>query len=83
MSLAADQRKSRTDLVASRIKKANLLAGPQVERATVAGERKTIEADNGPVRYLGQLIGATDETTMRYFILAVALLLDRRPCYCY
>jgi hypothetical protein len=28
------------------------------------------------VRYLATLIGSTDEATMRYFILVVALLLD-------
>jgi hypothetical protein len=35
-----------------------------------------VEADEGPVRYLATLIGTTDEATMRWFILAVALLLD-------
>ena len=30
----------------------------------------------GPVRYLATLISSTDEATMRYFILMVALLLD-------
>jgi hypothetical protein len=30
----------------------------------------------GPVRYLAALLGATDEGTMRWFILVVALLLD-------
>jgi hypothetical protein len=29
-----------------------------------------------PVRYLATLLGATDEHTMRWFILVVALLLD-------
>jgi hypothetical protein len=45
-------------------------------RAAVDGERKSIEADLGPVRYLATLLGTTDETTMRLFILVVALLLD-------
>jgi hypothetical protein len=35
-----------------------------------------VEADLGPVRYLAQLLGASDEHVMRWFILAVALLLD-------
>src|SRR5258708_33977356 len=39
-------------------------------------DRCTIEADLGPVRYLATLIGADNETVMRWFILAVALLLD-------
>ena len=42
----------------------------------VDGERKSIEADLGPVRYLATLLGSTDEQTMRWFILVVALLLD-------
>lgn len=47
-----------------------------IGEASVEGERKTIAADLGRVRYLATLIGASDEATMRYFILAVALLLD-------
>jgi len=31
----------------------------------VDGERKAVEADLGPVRYLATLIGSTDEQTMR------------------
>jgi hypothetical protein len=42
----------------------------------VDGERKAVEADLGPVRYLATLLGSTDEQTMRWFILVVALLLD-------
>jgi hypothetical protein len=34
------------------------------------------KADLGPVRYLATLLGSTDEQTMRWFILVVALLLD-------
>jgi len=64
------------DLVAVRTKEANALADLNVERARVDGERKAVEADLGPVRYLSALLGATDETTMRWFILVVALLLD-------
>ena len=40
------------------------------------GERRTVEADLGPVKYLATLIGATDQDVLRYFILVVALLLD-------
>jgi len=42
----------------------------------VGGERKAVETDLGPVRYLATLLGSTDEATMRWFILIVALLLD-------
>jgi hypothetical protein len=30
----------------------------------------------GPVKYLATLLGANSESVLRYFILAVALLLD-------
>ena len=64
------------ELVASRQQKAGKLAQLQVQKAAVDGERKAVEADLGPVRYLATLLGSTDEATMRYFILIVALLLD-------
>jgi hypothetical protein len=76
MSLASDQRKTRSDLVAARVREAKALASLQVEKAGIDGERKTLEADLGPVRYLATLLGANDEQAMRWFILAVALLLD-------
>ena len=40
------------------------------------GERRMVEADLGPVRYLANLVGAADEDVLRYFTLVVALLLD-------
>jgi len=42
----------------------------------VDGERKAVEADLGPVRYLATLLGSTDEQIKRWFILVVTLLLD-------
>jgi hypothetical protein len=42
----------------------------------VEGERRTVEADLGPVRYLATLLGQADEVALRWFILIVALLLD-------
>jgi hypothetical protein len=42
----------------------------------IEGERQTVEADLGPVRYPATLIGADDDAVLRYFILEVALLLD-------
>src|SRR5260370_28282210 len=76
MSLATDQRKTRADLSVNRTKEAQALSLLQVERSSIVGERKAVEADLGPVRYLAQLIGAGSEQVMRWFILAVALLLD-------
>jgi hypothetical protein len=54
------------------------LADLRIEKAKVDGERKAVEADLGPVRYLATLLDSTDAQTMRYFtfILIVALLLD-------
>ena len=48
----------------------------KIEKAAVEGERRTVEADLGPVRYLATLIGAGDQDVLRWFILVVALLLD-------
>jgi hypothetical protein len=76
LDLANEQRKNRADLVASRTKEAIALASLKVEKAAVDGERKAVEADLGPVRYLATLVGTSDEQTMRWFILVVALLLD-------
>jgi hypothetical protein len=52
------------------------LADLKIEKAAVEGERRTVEADLGPVRYLATLIGAGDQDVLRWFILVVALLLD-------
>ena len=43
------------------------LADLRIEKAKVDGERKAVEADLGPVRYLATLLGSTDAQTMRYF----------------
>jgi hypothetical protein len=55
---------------------AKALAELKVEKASVEGQRKVVEADLGPVRYLATLLGAGDQDVLRYFILVVALLLD-------
>jgi hypothetical protein len=52
------------------------LADLKIEKAAVEGERRTVEADLGPVRYLATLLGQADEVVLRWFILVVALLLD-------
>jgi hypothetical protein len=76
MALADQQRKTRGDLVAQRTSEARALAGLQVEKATIDGERRTIEADLGPVKFLATLLGAGDQDVLRWFTLVVALLLD-------
>jgi hypothetical protein len=67
------KRKSMADKLAV---EAKVLADLKIEKAAVEGERRTVEADLGPVRYLAALIGADSETALRWFVLAVALLLD-------
>jgi hypothetical protein len=76
MALANQQRKTRTELVVQRTNEARTLASLQVEKASIEGERRKVEADLGPVRYLATLFGAGDKDVLRYFILVVALLLD-------
>jgi hypothetical protein len=76
MALADQRRKTRGELVAQRTTEARTLAGLQVEKAKIGGERKTIEADLGPVKYLATLLGAGDQDMLRWFTLVVALLLD-------
>jgi hypothetical protein len=76
MALAEQQRKTRAHLVAQRTSEARTLAGLQVEKASIDGQKKPAEADLGPVRYLATLLGADSETALRWFVLVVALLLD-------
>ena len=75
MALADQQRKVRGELVAQRTSEAKALTALQVEKAAIDGERRKVEADLGPVRYLATLLGAGDQDVLR-FILIVALLLD-------
>jgi hypothetical protein len=76
MALAEQQRKTRSELAAERNREGKALATLQIEKAAVDGERRKVEADIGPVRYLATLIGADSESVLRWFILAIALLLD-------
>jgi hypothetical protein len=76
MALADEQRRNRAELAAARVGETKALADLKIEKALVDGERQRAEADLGPVRYLATLLGSTDEQTMRWFILVVALLLD-------
>ena len=55
---------------------AKALADLKIEKAAVEGERRKVEADLGPVRYLATLLGADSESALRVFILAISLLLD-------
>jgi hypothetical protein len=80
---ADDERRqtNRNNLADKLTVKAKALADLKMERAAMEGERRTIEADLGPVRYLATLVGAKDDDVLGYFILVIALLLDRpRGC---
>jgi len=76
MALADQHRRTRADLVAQSTNEAKTLATLQVDKAAVDGERRKVEADLGPIRYLAALLGANDQDVLRWFILVVALLLD-------
>jgi hypothetical protein len=83
MQLAADQKRTRGELVAERIREGKTLAALQVEKVALDGERRMIEADLGPVRYLATLLGAGDQDVLRWFILVVWRCCSiRRPCCC-
>jgi len=79
---ADDERRQtkRTSLADKLTVEAKALADLKIERAKIDGERRTAEADLGPVRYLASLLGAGDQDVLRYFILVVALLLDPAAC---
>jgi hypothetical protein len=47
---------------------AKALADLKVEKAAVEGERSTVEADLGPVKYLGTLLGRADEVVLRWLV---------------
>jgi hypothetical protein len=79
MALASQERKARKELVAGRQKEAHALADLRVRKAAIDGERKRMEADVGPVRYLTQLVGGADadlEKTVRFLILVIAAVFD-------
>jgi hypothetical protein len=70
------QQAKRNSLADKLAVEAKALADLKIEKAAVEGERRTVEADLGPLRYLATLLGQADEVVLRWFILVVALLLD-------
>jgi len=52
MKLADGQRRNRAELTAERIREGKALGTLQAEKATIDGERRKVEADLGPIRYL-------------------------------
>jgi hypothetical protein len=59
---AGDERRQakRNSLADKLTVEANALADLTIEKAAVEGERRTVEADLGPVRYLATLLGTGD-----------------------
>lgn len=64
-ALADQQRKTRAKLVGQRTTEAKALAGLQVQKASIDGERRIVEPDLGPARYLATLNGVDSETALR------------------
>jgi hypothetical protein len=63
---------------------AKTLVGLTIEKAFEEGERRTVEANLGPVRYLATLIGAGDQDVFGWFILVVACCSSPLPsCSCW
>ena len=56
MTLAYQQRKIRAELIAQRTNEAKALAELQVEKVSIDGQRRVVEADMGPIRYLAILL---------------------------
>jgi hypothetical protein len=75
---ADDERRQakRTSLTDKLAVETKVIADLRIQKAKVDGERRTAEADLGPVRYLATLLGAGDQDVLRWFILVVAVLLD-------
>ena len=67
---ASDERRQgkRNSLAGKLTVEAKALADLKIERAAVESERRSLEADLGPVRSLATLLGAADEQVLRYFI---------------
>jgi hypothetical protein len=62
----AERRQAKRNSLADKLSaEAKVLADLKIEKAAMEGERHTVEADVGPVRYLASLIGADNETVLR------------------
>jgi hypothetical protein len=72
-----ERRRAKRNSLADKLTvEAKALADLKIEKAATEGERRTVEADLGPVKYLATMLGQADEVILRWFILVVALLLD-------
>jgi hypothetical protein len=79
MTFADQKRRNRADIVATRLREAQVLASLRIDKVRIDAERGRAEADVGLVRYLAELIGmpTTDiERPVRMLTLALAAALD-------
>ena len=67
-SSAPRRQAERNNLADKLMVEAKVLADLKIEWAAVEGERPTVEAELGPVKYLATLFGQADEVVLRWFI---------------
>ena len=76
LNAMASQRKAREALISDRLKETALLVDLRSDRARLAGERKRVEAANGPVVYMAAMLGVPVELAVRWLILLMVLTCD-------
>ncbi|WP_407157684.1 hypothetical protein [Bradyrhizobium sp. STM 3557] len=79
MTIADQKRRERADIAAERLRESQALASLQIAKAKIDAQRRRDEAEVGPIRYLGQLVGIppTDlERVVRLLTLALVAVLD-------
>lgn len=79
MKMAAEQRRRRAELSASRRAASDKLVQLYSERALIEARLKRAAAEVGPIRYLAQLIGGQDvdlEKAVQRLILVITFVLD-------
>jgi hypothetical protein len=80
MALVDQQKRNRADLVLEREQATQKLAAIEIEAAGVQTDRTQLVADDGPLVYIGELVGIDADTAMKWFIALVSLLLDPLAC---
>ena len=66
----------RSPLVTDKLASVDHLKDLKIARAGISEARSGIEADQGQVKYLAELIGQPQEFVMRWFILVISFVLD-------
>lgn len=76
LNAIANQRATREALAVSRAKEMAALVELRSDRATLAAERRRVEATQGPVVYMAAILGLPVELTVRWLILLMVLTCD-------